>query len=74
MSIKWEYFFGCQYDTRAERFYRNDKFGVEKIVTTRRLMNGDWGVGKAAYRIKGKGQEYESEEELLRAMGPELTQ
>jgi len=70
-SLPVEYVGGHTTDTRAVRWYRNDKHGITMLLVTPRTdpdaEYGGWGKGKTYYMFENSQRRYRSLEAFLRA-------
>jgi len=72
--IPLQYTFGYSTDKHALRQYINEEHGIAKMVyTSRKISTGEWGVGKATYKLLKTGEEFDTIEGLLAAINKEKT-
>ena len=67
--LRLQYRFGYSAEDHALRQYVNEEHGIAKqVYTPRKISTGEWGVGKAAYKLLKTGEEFDTVEELLAAI------
>ena len=71
-AIPLQYTFGYSADKHALRQYINEEHGIAKQVITPR-KKGEWGVGKATYKLLATGKEFDTIDGLLAAINKEKT-
>ena len=69
-AIPLQYTFGYTADTQGLRQYVNEEHGIAKQVVTPR-KKGQWGTGKATYKLLATGEEFDTIEGLLAAINKE---
>lgn len=68
--IPLKYTFGYSADKHALRQYVNEEHGIAKQVITPR-KKGQWGTGKATYKLLKTGEEFDTIDGLLAAINKE---
>ena len=70
--IPLQYTFGYSAEDHGLRQYVNEEHGIAKqVYTPRKISTGEWGVGKAAYKLLKTNEEFDTVEELLAAINKE---
>ena len=62
--IPLQYTFGYSAENHALRQYINEEHGIAKQVYTPR-KKGEWGIGKATFKLLDTGEEFETIDGLL---------
>ena len=60
-ELPMQYTLGFNFDTHAQRMYRNDKHGLQKEVFTKRNVRMDsWGTGSVYYFLDGDPRQFDT--------------
>lgn len=70
MEIKWKYLSGYRGDKSVARQYASEYKGhaIYSVIYALKDSNGEWGTGKRMYYLPGDKKNYDTLEELLRAV------
>ena len=65
-AIPLKYTFGYSAEDHGLRQYVNEEHQIAKqVVTKRKISTGEWGKGKATFKLLDTGEEFETIEGLL---------
>ncbi len=68
-AIPLQYTFGYSAEDHALRQYVNQEHQIAKqVVTKRKISTGEWGKGKATFKLLDTGEEFDNLEGLLDAI------
>jgi hypothetical protein len=68
-AIPLQYTFGYSADSYGLRQYVNEEHGIAKqVVTPRNKKTGEWGNGKATFKLLDTGDEFDTIQGLLDAI------
>ena len=71
-AIPLKYTFGYSAEDHGLRQYVNEKHKIAKqVYTPRKISTGEWGKGKATYKLLDTGEEFDTIQKLLDAMTQE---
>jgi hypothetical protein len=64
-ALPMEYRTGIVFDTGAQRLYRNDKFGLQREVFTKRNpRTGKWGKGKVYFFLDNDERQFDAVDQV----------
>ena len=73
-ALPLQYTFGYSADSHALRQYISDDNKIAKqVYTPRNKRTGEWGKGKATYKLLTTGEEFDTIDGLLAAINKETT-
>ncbi len=73
-AIPLQYTFGYSADSHGLRQYISDDNKIAKqVYTPRNKKTGEWGKGKATFKLLDTGEEFDTIEGLLAAINKEKT-
>ena len=68
-AIPLKYTFGYSADNHALRQYVNEEHKIAKqVYTPRKISTGEWGNGKATFKLMDTGEEFDTLQGLLNAI------
>jgi len=73
-AIPLKYTFGYSADNHALRHYVNEEHKIAKqVYTPRKISTGEWGNGKATFKLMDTGEEFDTLQGLLDAINARET-